>query len=217
VLLKVSGNAETLDSIATALSQILGCPGSSLIHIIIQQRPYFKGDIIPLSPGTYWQVCQGVVKLSTICETGEEVLVGLLSSGMVFGTDLTALPTHQAKALAEVQVVSFSLTDTVSAPQLAGSIFPQISQRLRQTELLLAISGRRQIHERFYQLLQLMKQEIGQPVELGTRLNVRFTHQDFADACCTTRVTITRIIGRLQAQGTIKFDAKNHIIIISQN
>ena len=38
VLLKVRGNAETLDSIGTALSQILGCPGSLIIHIIIQQR-----------------------------------------------------------------------------------------------------------------------------------------------------------------------------------
>lgn len=35
---RVRGNAETLDSIATALSQILGCPGSSMIHITIQQR-----------------------------------------------------------------------------------------------------------------------------------------------------------------------------------
>jgi IS1 family transposase len=36
---RVRGNAETLNSIATALSQILGCPGSSMIHITIQQRP----------------------------------------------------------------------------------------------------------------------------------------------------------------------------------
>lgn len=185
----------------------------------VAERPkqtYLKGEIIPIVPQTYWQVCKGVIKLSTMCEDGSEVLVGLVSSGMVFGADLTALPTYQATALAEVQLLSFSSIDMATAPYLPGSVFTQITQRLQQTEMLLAISGQRRVPKRFYQLLQLMKQEIGQAVELGTRLSVRFTHQDFADACCTTRVTITRIIGTLQKQGKIKFDAKNHLIIISQ-
>lgn len=179
------------------------------------KQTYLKGEIIPILPQTIWQVCQGVVKLSTMCENGSEVLVGLVSSGMLFGADLTALPTYQATALAEVQLVSFSLTDIATSPHLAGTVFNQISQRLRQTELLVAISGQRRIKDRFYQLLQLMSQEIGQPVELGTRLSVRLTHQDFANTCCTTRVTITRLLGKLQDQGKITFDAKNHIIIIN--
>ncbi len=184
----------------------------------VAERPkqtYLKGEIIPIAPRAYWQVCQGVVKLSTTCENGSQVLVGLVSSGMVFSADFTALPTYQATALAEVQLLSFSSIDMATAPHLPRSVFTQISQRLQQTEMLLAISGQRRISERFYQLLQLMKQEIGQPIKLGTRLSVRFTHQDFADACGTTRVTITRLIGRLQKQGQIKFDAKNHLIIIS--
>jgi hypothetical protein len=37
MLLKIRGNAQTLDSLATALAQILGCPDSSMIHCIIQQ------------------------------------------------------------------------------------------------------------------------------------------------------------------------------------
>jgi CRP-like cAMP-binding protein len=56
-----------------------------------------------------------------------------------------------------------------------------------------------------------------QKAESGTRLNVRFTHQDFADACSTTRVTITRLIGKLQKEGEIKVDSKNHLILVEQN
>lgn len=181
------------------------------------KKTYLKGEIIPITPQTIWQVCQGVVKLSTTCENGSQVLVGLVSSGMVFGADLTALPTYQATALGEVQLVSFSSIDIATSPYLARTVFNQISQRLEQTELLLAISGQRRIKDRFYQLLQLMSQAIGQPVELGNRLSVRLTHQDFADACCTTRVTITRLISRLQERGKIKFDRKNHMIIINQD
>lgn len=177
---------------------------------------YLKGEIIPLLPQTIWQVCQGIVKLSTVCENGEEVLVGLAGPSMPFGSDLTSLHTYQATALSEVHLVCFSLTDIAASPDLAQTFLAQINQRLRQTEALLAISGQRRVKERFYNLLLLLKQEIGQPVVQGTRLSVRFTHQDFAEACSTTRVTITRLLGQLQQQGKIALDSQNHIILRDQ-
>ncbi|KJH70540.1 PAS domain-containing protein [Aliterella atlantica] len=180
------------------------------------KQTFLKGEIIPVKPQIIWQVCKGVVKLSTVCENGEEVLVGLVSSDMLFGADLTSLPTYQATALSEVQLVSISPAEIANSPDIAQVVFTQVSQRLRQTEALLAISGQRRVKDRFYQLLSLLKQEIGQTVELGTRLSVRFTHQDFADSCSTTRVTITRLMGKLQDKGAIKVDTKNHIIIIHQ-
>jgi PAS domain S-box-containing protein len=178
------------------------------------ERPkhvYLKGETIPLKP-EIWQVCEGIVKLSTISENGEEVIVGLAGPSMPFGADLTELHTYQATALSKVQLVSFSLTEIAASPSLAQTFLLKIKQRLRQTESLLAISGQRHVKDRLYNILQLLKQEIGQPVEQGVRLSVRFTHQDFADACSTTRVTITRLLGKLQAQGKITFDSKNHII-----
>jgi CRP-like cAMP-binding protein len=60
-----------------------------------------------------------------------------------------------------------------------------------------------------------LKQEFGQEVAQGTRLSVRLTHQDLADACCTTRVTITRELRNLQQQGKITFDSKHHIVFSS--
>lgn len=183
---------------------------------LIQDKPkhiFLKGEIIPLKPQIIWQVCQGVVKLTTMSENGEEVLVGLAGPALPFGPDLTSLHTYQAIALTEVELVCFSITDLAASDSLAQSILPQINQRLRQTEALLAISGQRRVKDRFLQLLQLLKQEIGQNVDKGTRLSVRFTHQDLADACSTTRVTITRVLGKLQEQGTITIDSKHHIII----
>jgi CRP-like cAMP-binding protein len=174
---------------------------------------FLKGEIIPLKPQVIWQVCQGLVKLTTMSENGEEVLVGLAGPALPFGCDLTSLHTYQAIALTDVELICFSLTDIVTSPSFAQSILPQIKQRLRQTESLLAIAGQRRVKDRLLQLLQLLKQEIGQSVDKGTRLNVRFTHQDLADACSTTRVTITRVLGKLQQQGTIIIDSKSHIII----
>ena len=47
-------------------------------------------------------------------------------------------------------------------------------------------------------------------------MSVRFTDQDFAEACSTTRVTITRLLGQLQQQGRITLDSQNHIILRDQ-
>lgn len=186
-------------------------------HNLFQDRPlhsYSKGEIIPLSPTCVWVVAQGVVKLNTMSETGDEVLMGLAGPSMPFGSTMTSLPTYQATALSEtVKLVSFSPAEISACSFLSQMLLPQISQRLRQTELLLAISGKRQVKERLHHLLQLLKQEIGAPVAQGTRLSVRLTHQDLADACCTTRVTITRLLGQLQKQGMITFDAKHHLIV----
>lgn len=181
-----------------------------------QERPtqvYFKGDLIPLKPEQLLLVRQGLVKLSTMNERGEEMLVGLVGSSMPFGSSLTELPTYQAIALSQkVELVCISLSEITASPKLAIALLPQISQRLRQTESLLAIAGRRQATERLDHLLLFLKEKFGQRVEQGTRLSIRLTHQELADACCTTRVTITRLLGKLQKQRKIVFDSQHRML-----
>ncbi|MBN3960228.1 PAS domain S-box protein [Nostoc sp. NMS8] len=172
-----------------------------------------KGETIPLNPLVIWYVCQGLVKLSTYCETGEEVLIGLATAGMVFGSSLTSLNIYQATALSDVELVSIYTAEIAASPILSHTLLPKINQRLQQTESFLVICGRRRVEERFHHLLQLLKQEVGETVPEGTRLSVRFTHEDIASACCTTRVTITRLMGKFQEQGLISFDFKKHIIL----
>jgi len=174
---------------------------------------YCKGETILLNPEVIWYIHQGWVKLSTLCEKGEEVLVGLAGEGMVFGASLTALHIYQATALSDVELVPVHLAEIAALPTLSHTLLPKINSRLRQTESFLAICGRRRVQDRFHQLLLLLKQEIGQPVAEGTRLLVRLTHEELASACSTTRVTITRLIGKLQKQGKIGFDCRNHMIL----
>jgi CRP-like cAMP-binding protein len=182
---------------------------------ISQDRPkhfYSKGEFIPLEPSQLYVVCKGLVKLSTISESGEEVLVGLVGSSMPFGSSLTSLTTYQAIALSPiVELVCISLAEIGTSPGLSQALLPQISDRLRQTETLLAISGKRHVKDRLDYFLLFLKKEFGQKVAEGTRLSIRLTHQELADACCTTRVTITRLLSKLQQQGKITFDSKHHI------
>nr|RNJ69177.1 MAG: PAS domain-containing protein [Leptolyngbya sp. IPPAS B-1204] len=174
---------------------------------------YSRGEIIALEPQTLWFVAQGAVKLTTLSERGEEILVGIAGKSTVFGSNLTALPTYQATALSRVKLAAISLPEISQSVQLLQTVLTAISQRLRQTESFLAIHGQMRVEDRFKQLLFLLQQTFGQPTEKGTRLEIRLTHQDFASACCTTRVTITRLITKLQQEGKLEIDSHNHLIV----
>jgi len=176
-------------------------------------RTYHKGEVIPLEPKTLWWVHEGVVKLSTFAEGSEEILVGLAGPAAVFGADLTSLPTYQALALSEVCLEPLSWLDIAAAPRLAQALLPRINQRLRQTEALLALSGRRYVKDRLHQLLLLLKQEVGQPSDPGTCLNVRLTHDELASACGTTRVTITRLLSEWRRQGWLHFKRDRRLVL----
>ncbi|WP_339461706.1 PAS domain-containing protein [Nodularia spumigena] len=183
---------------------------------LIEERPvhkHTKGETILLNPLVVWYVRQGLVKLNTFCETGEEILIGLATQDMVFGSNMTSLPIYQATALCDVELSSIYVAEIAVNPMLSHILLPKINQRLQQTESFLVIAGKRRVEERLYHLLQLLKQQIGEPVPEGIRLSVRLTHEDIASACCTTRVTITRLMGKLQQQGFISFDSKKYIIL----
>ncbi|MBW4469906.1 MAG: PAS domain S-box protein [Stenomitos rutilans HA7619-LM2] len=173
---------------------------------------YSKGENVPLEPHIVWLITDGVVKVTTLSERGEEMLVGLLGKPMVFGSSLTALQTYQAIALSDVKLAAIPLSEVAQSPQLAQALLRSLKQRLQQTESLLAINGHIHVEERLTSLLTLLKRTLGQPIEQGIRLQARLTHQDFAQACRTTRVTVTRVLGKLQEQGKLLQDDKNHLI-----
>lgn len=178
---------------------------------------FAKGEEIPLVSQGVWQVGQGIVQLSTLCQNGEEVWLGWAEPSTFFGQWFSLLKIYQATALSDVQLTWFSLTEINASPRLTQMILPQVVRRMRQTEALLAIAGQRRVEDRLQYLLLLMKREIGQPVEEGTRLSVRLTHQNLANAIGTTRVTVTRLLSKLRSEGAIILDRDRHIIIKNES
>jgi CRP-like cAMP-binding protein len=90
----------------------------------------------------------------------------------------------------------------------------QVTRRIRQTEAILAIAGLRRVEDRLLQLLKLLKQEMGESLaDERSRISIRLTHQNIANAIGTTRVTVTRLLGEFQRQDIITVDNERHIIL----
>jgi CRP-like cAMP-binding protein len=175
---------------------------------------YDKGETIPLVAGGVWQVYRGVAQLSQVSGTGEEILLGWAQPGHVFGLWLTYMEGYQAKALSEIYLRWYNLTEIESSPQLTQTMLNQVTRRIRQTEAILAIAGLRRVEDRLLQLLKLLKQEMGESLaDERSRISIRLTHQNIANAIGTTRVTVTRLLGEFQRQDIITIDNERHIIL----
>ncbi|WP_206815773.1 Crp/Fnr family transcriptional regulator [Chroococcus sp. FPU101] len=174
---------------------------------------YDKNEQIPLVEEGIWQVYRGTAQFSQLSVSGEEILLGWAQQNAFFGLWLTRLDSYQAKALSEVYLKWYSLSEIESSAQLTQIVLQQVIKRMRQTEALLAIAGLKRVEERLQHLLELLKQEMGQSIHEGTRLTVRLTHQNIANAIGTTRVTVTRLLGDFQKQGLISLDNDRHLII----
>lgn len=175
---------------------------------------YSSGELISLPHETLWYVVKGLVKLTTLNHQGQEILMGLIGPGVPFGKQLTSLPIYEASAVSSVELMSFTDAEVLASEDLTRTLFAGITSRLRQTEALLTLSGERQLETRLYQLFKVLKQEVGQPVAAGICLNIRLTHEELASACGATRVTITRLLKKLQDENKITFNDKKQIILI---
>jgi CRP-like cAMP-binding protein len=160
-------------------------------------------------------VCRGIVKLGTLHESGDEVLLGLAGPSAPFGLPLTLISPYLAIAITNVDIMRLSMAEIENSPTLTHGLFRHLCRRLQQSEAMLALVSNRRVVDRLRQFLLLLKDEIGQPRGSGndTRLSIRLTHQNLATAIGTTRVTVTRALRQLQEEGMIKLDRRRHLII----
>ena len=180
-------------------------------------QPYRGSQPIRMLSDEILVVCRGVVQLGTLYDNGDEALLGLACPSMPFGMPLSVIRPYQAVALTDVDLMRLRLVEIEQSPMLAQGIFRHLARRLQQTEAVLAMVGYRRVEERLRHLLMLLKQEVGQPDANGTRLSVRLTHQQLANAIGTTRVTVTRLLSQLQEEGWLIIDNNRHIILPHQS
>ena len=174
---------------------------------------YQKGEEIPVKNTGICQVYRGVVQLNRLEREEKEVVVGWITPNHVFGNLVNNTSDYFAFSLTDVYIRHYNLQEAAQDSQLARQLLSELSYRLIKSEQMVAITSLRKVEDRLLGLLQMLKEEMGHPVARGSRLTARFTHQNIADAICTTRVTVTRTLGDLQSKNLLEFDRDRHLIV----
>ena len=179
----------------------------------IPLQQFEKGEEIIILDSDIWQVYRGVVQLSKLQSDGGETILGWITANGTFGNCWNvSSQVYRAVAISNVYARRYLPRNLIEHPFLTRQLLAQFSDRLVKSEQLLSIIAIKRVEERFTQLLLMLKRDMGQQVDNGVRLQVRFTHQQLAEAICTTRVTITRIMGDFQSRGLICLDRQRHIV-----
>lgn len=142
-----------------------------------------------------WRIQIGVVRAVTWMEDGSSITLGLWGAGDVIGNSLLQ---HDCVELE-------CLTAVTASPLLAEGYSSRVaSAYIQQIQELLIIRSSKQIEDRLLKLLAWMGNRFGFWQEAGIELEFMLTHQELAEVLGTTRVTITRTMGKLESQGIIR-------------
>jgi CRP-like cAMP-binding protein len=192
-----------------------------------RDRTFAKDELIPTRPRLFYLVEEGAVRIigksnlhipslnpgSDSSENdNEEVFLGLIAQGQPFEIISESPFKLQAYAHTEQTVVIWLYWEDIQQwPPLRQMLFDTFRYQHQRKLLWLSILGQKRSIDRLMGFLTLLVEEHGQPTAQGYYLPYSLTHSQIASAIGTTRVTVTRLMGRLKQQGLIFVDERNYI------
>lgn len=188
-------------------------PKGSIINIGLNEDPYLSA------------VCSGIGEFFNLDENGGETVYGLLSKGLGFGkTDLLVSFNY----IERIGVVNYLFVRALTDMELCELNVGQLEQRIKDspelnkaiinwtyafinfTALYIGVLTTRPMHLRVKKMLALLC-EFDQPGNGSTTLPI--TQNDLAHMLGVDRITVTRILNKLEKEGYLKLGNRKMTII----
>lgn len=182
-----------------------------------RDRLFAKDEPIPARPGLLYLVEQGAIRLMGMTQTQapcsharipeeepEEVFLGFVRAGLPF--EFVARSPFNFHAYAHVdatKVIWLYWPDLERWPEIHQSVWAAFRYQHQRKLLWLSTLGQRRTIDRLVGVLTLLMEECGEPWQTGYRLPFPLTHAHLGSAIGSTRVTVTRLMGRLRERGVI--------------
>jgi CRP-like cAMP-binding protein len=176
--------------------------------IMVDDLLWFKRkELISPKLDTLWMIEQGLVKTVLWNESGESLLLGLWGEGELVAQPLTAGSDYQIECITPVKIRPLQM-ETVNMQAV-------MSAQIQQMEFLLELMHCYPIPHRVMKFLGWLAQKAGRVTEEGCMLDLNLTHQAIAEMLGTTRVTITRMLKQLEAEGQLARFHRHRIMLFS--
>jgi CRP-like cAMP-binding protein len=180
-------------------AQDLISSSSSHLRILTPKQAFECKESLPIKPGFIWKIEAGVVRSLTWDEEGKLITLGFWGEGDIVGQPLSRMKPYQVECLTPVKAIQI-MPEPVRLEEA-------LLIHAWKSEEFLCIIHQMSIPNRLLSLLEWLSRQFGQVISEGILLNLRLTHQDFADTIGTSRVTITRLLNQFEREGKI---ARSH-------
>ena len=205
-----------------------------------RSRAFTKDERIPARPGLLYLVQKGSVRLvgnahlsaslkkasksKNPTQISDEAFLGFVGAGQPFELVAQSPFTLQAYAHAEPTTVLWMYwNDLDNWPHFRREVLDAFRYQHQRKLLWLSTLGQRRTIDRLYGFLTLLIEEYGEPgidnseVTSGYYLPWPLTHAQIGSAIGSTRVTVTRLMGKLRQQGLINIQDDNLICLPTQS
>lgn len=193
-------------------------------------RTFNKDEKIPARPGLLYLVQKGTVRLLGNAQVSatlrkkkrtrrplvaaEEAFLGFVGAGQPF--EVVAQPPFVVQSFAHVDqttVIWLYWNDLDTWPHFQKEVLDAFRRQHQRKLLWLSVLGQRRTIDRLLGFLTLLIDEHGELFDLGYYLPFPLTHTQIGSAIGSTRVTVTRLMGRLRSGGMIGTYKDNLIYI----
>ncbi len=181
----------------------------------VHRSDYDTGDLIFHKGGDgtgMMLVMQGRVKITSVSQAGNEVILNIIEAGQIFG-EMALIDgeprSADAVAAKKSEIVTVLRRDFLPLlkrhPDAALGMMVVLSQRIRQTTQFVEDSVFQDVGTRLLHRIELLAKAYGQEdAETGSiRVEHGFTQQDLADSVGLTRVSVNRQLGAWKDQGLV--------------
>lgn len=201
-------------------------------------RLFNKDERIPARPELLYLVQKGAVRLvgtsqikavvvnkyqsPPVSVVSEEAFLGFVGAGKPF--EIVAQSRFSLQAYAhvdETMVIWMYWHDLDNWPHFRREVLNSFRYQHQRQLLWLAALGQQRAIDRLLGLLTLLIEEYGEPCDLVQKGEVKrvyclpwlLTHSQIASAIGSTRVTVTRLMGKLRSMGLIHTQRDNLICL----
>lgn len=191
-----------------------------------RDRVFNKDERIPTRPELIYLVGKGAIRLVGVPakptevstelsdELVAEAFLGFVGAGQPFETVKQASFVIQAYAHVErTQVIWLYWRDLENWPHFRQQVYQAFRYQHQRKLLWLTALGQRKTIDRLASFLTLLVEEYGRAEQRGYCLPYTLTHAQIGSAIGSTRVTVTRLMGKLRRQGLISLGEDNTICV----
>ena len=199
-----------------------------------RDRIFKKDERIPARPELLYLVNKGAVRLigtaqnsevdDSLTESSEydgdlaEAFLGFVDSGQPF--EIVAQSSFVLQAYAHVdhtQVIWLYWQDLENWPHFRKEVYEALRYQHQRKLLWLSALGQRKTIDRLMSFLTLLIEEYGESYEQSYCLPYTLTHAQIGSAIGSTRVTVTRLMGKLRRHGLISVKDDRYICLSKTN
>ncbi|MEM9507052.1 MAG: Crp/Fnr family transcriptional regulator [Cyanobacteria bacterium P01_E01_bin.35] len=164
-------------------------------------QTFKRREYIPIIQNLLWQIDSGMVRAITVHQDGSVTTLGLWSNGDIVGYPFAEIDSYQLECLSDVQIHRVSTDDCWLLNQVLLSHVHQSQALLRIRHGLM--------ENRFKQFLTWLADRFGESNQNGCYIRHSLIHQDISETIDSTRVTVSRLIGKFEQQGTILWSKRS--------